>query len=155
LSQVIFVLKLPAEYFCSVKFIISQAYESKQAMYVIKITLSFIVILNLTYVSLAQNIDSTKLASYFGGAVKLTNNGISTIPNLSLGKPAAIFSMSMGRKIRFEPEFRFALEGKPWSFIFWWRYELLNTDKFRIRTLEKLMSLTTFGRSKLTIYSRS
>jgi hypothetical protein len=29
-------------------------------------------------------------------------------------------------------QFRFALEGKPWAFIFWWRYKLLNNEKFRI-----------------------
>jgi hypothetical protein len=40
--------------------------------------------------------------------------------------------MSVGRKISFEPEFRFALEGKPWMYILWWRYESLKTDKFII-----------------------
>ncbi len=38
--------------------------------------------------------------------------------------------MSAGRKISFEPEFRFSLEGNPWSFIFWWRYQLYKSDKF-------------------------
>lgn len=28
---------------------------------------------------------------------------------------------------------RFALEGKPWAFIFWYRYRPLNTGKFRLR----------------------
>ena len=59
--------------------------------------------------------------------------GISTIPTFTLGKPAVIFDMSMGkRNLRFEPQFRFALEGKPWTFLFWWRYKLLTTDKFLI-----------------------
>ncbi len=95
--------------------------------------LILLLLLSIPGITFSQKTDSTKIASYFGGAVTLTNNGVSSIPNLTLGKPAAIFSMSVGRKIRFEPEFRFALEGKPWTFIFWWRYELLNTDKFLIK----------------------
>ena len=63
----------------------------------------------------------------------VTNNGISFIPSFNLGKPAAIFDLTMGgKKLSFEPQFRFALEGKPWSILFWWRYKLLNTDKFQI-----------------------
>jgi len=81
----------------------------------------------------AQKSDSTKVASYFGGTVMVTNKGISSIPNLTLGKPAVIFTMSVGRRVRFEPEFRFALEGKPWMFIFWWRYDFLNTEKNLIK----------------------
>ncbi len=95
--------------------------------------ISLFVLLNLTYVSFSQKIDSTKVAGHFGGAVTVTNNGISFIPNFTLGKPAAIFDLSVGRKrLSFEPQFRFALEGKPWSFIFWWRYKLFQTDKFQI-----------------------
>ncbi len=41
--------------------------------------------------------------------------------------------MSVGNKFRFEPEFRLALEGKPWMFIFWGRHDFLNTDKFFIK----------------------
>jgi hypothetical protein len=68
-----------------------------------------------------------------GGAVTVTNNGISFIPNLTLGKPAIVFDLSMGKeKLSFEPQFRFALEGKPWSFVFWWRYKLLESEKVKI-----------------------
>lgn len=81
-------------------------------------------------IAFSEKADSTKVPSYFGGFVTLTNKGISSIPNLTLGKPATIIFMSVGRRLRFEPEFRFALEGKPWMFIFWWRYDFLNTDKF-------------------------
>jgi len=86
-----------------------------------KSALSLFVLLNLPYVSFSQNNDSTKVASHFGGAVTVTNKGISIVPNLTLGKPAVIFDLSMGkRKLSFEPSLRFALEGKPWSFLFWW-----------------------------------
>lgn len=82
--------------------------------------------------SFSQNTDSTKPVSRFATIVTLTNKGISTIPNLTLGKPAAIFEMSVGRKLSFEPQLRFSLEGKPWTFLFWWRYKLVNEEKFKM-----------------------
>ena len=93
----------------------------------------FVLFLTFSRSIFSQESDSTKRVSHFGGTVTITNKGISTIPNLTLGKPAALFTMSVGRKISFEPEFRFALEGKPWSFIFWWRYQLYKSDKFMTR----------------------
>lgn len=108
--------------------------KRKKGWYTVKKPLLFFVLINLSYVSFSQKTDSTKVASRFGGTVTVTNKGISTIPNLTLGKPAVIFEMLMGkRKLSFEPQLRFALEGKPWSFLFWWRYELLKTDKFLIK----------------------
>jgi hypothetical protein len=89
--------------------------------------------LSLTFVSFSQTIDSIKAAPHFGGSIAVTNNGISFIPNFTLGKPAAIFDMVAGKgKLSFEPQFRFALTGKPWSFVFWWRYKLLTDDKLKI-----------------------
>lgn len=85
-----------------------------------------------TALSDAQTTDSTRVASTFGGNITLTTKGISTIPNFTLGKPAAIFELSMGRKkVFFEPQFRFGLNGKPWSFIFWWRYRLIRSEKLQ------------------------
>ena len=88
----------------------------------------------VTGISFSQSKDSTKVVSHFGGSFTLTNKGVSSIPNLTLGKPAAIIFLSMGRKLAFEPEFRIAMEGKPWMLIFWGRYDLLNNDKFFIRS---------------------
>lgn len=92
--------------------------------------LLFVVFLLLAHFTFSQNTDSTKVVSNFGGAVTVTNKGISTIPSLTLGKPAIIFDLLLGRRLSFEPQFRFSLEGKPWSFLFWWRYKLLRNDKF-------------------------
>jgi hypothetical protein len=87
----------------------------------------------LTHISFAQQSDSLKIPNNFSGAVTVTTKGISTIPNLTLGKPAAIFELSMGkRNLTFEPQFRFSLEGRPWSFLFWWRYKVVKTGKFRV-----------------------
>ncbi len=81
----------------------------------------------------AQNGDSSQTkASVFGGAVTVQTKGISTIPNLTLGKPAAIFDLKVGRKLTFEPQFRFSLKGKPWAMVFWWRYNPTVGKKFSL-----------------------
>lgn len=96
-------------------------------------TLLAVMLSNLQALSSGQVRDSIRVPFRFAGGVSITNKGISTIPNLTLGKPAAIFDMSAGKgKLSFEPQLRFALEGKPWSFLFWWRYKLLKTDRFQI-----------------------
>ena len=44
-----------------------------------------------------------------------------------------MFDLNVGnKKLTFEPQFRFGLDGKPWSFIFWWRYKLVQNEKFRL-----------------------
>ncbi|MFH0842521.1 MAG: hypothetical protein V1903_07870 [Bacteroidota bacterium] len=86
----------------------------------------------LPLVSFAQNSDTTEVTTRFGATVTLTSKGISTIPNLSLGKPALLFDLTMGRKLSFDPMFRFSLEGKPWTFIFWFRYQVLNNNRFQL-----------------------
>ena len=88
---------------------------------------------NISYTLSAQENDSTiARINNFGGAVTIQSKGISTIPNLTLGKPAAIFDMKVGRKLTFEPQFRFSLEGKPWAMVFWWRYYGSISNKFKV-----------------------
>jgi hypothetical protein len=53
--------------------------------------LIIIVFSSLTCLSFSQKTDSTRVPAHFGGAATLTTKGISIIPNLTLGKPAAIF----------------------------------------------------------------
>lgn len=82
----------------------------------------------------AQTEDSTSRLINFRGTSSITNNGFSFIPAFSLGKPAAIFNFNVngGKRFSFEPEFRFALkDGRPWSFIFIWRYKLINQKRFQ------------------------
>lgn len=99
----------------------------------IKKPLLFLAISIITHFAYAQESDSIKDVKNFTASVSVTNNGISLLPNFSLGKPAAIFEMKAGGKITFEPQLRFSmLEAQPWSFIFWWRYKLLTRDKFRM-----------------------
>ncbi len=69
----------------------------------------------------------------FSGAITATNNGISLLPTFSLGKPAAIFDFSIkSKRWSFDPQLRFSLEGKPWSFIFWGRYKVVNNSNFKL-----------------------
>lgn len=89
--------------------------------------------LSLSHTLSAQKNDSTdaKINS-FTSIVTIQSKGISTIPNLTLGKPAAVFDMKVGRKLNFEPQFRFSLEGKPWAMVFWWRYYASISNKFSL-----------------------
>ena len=88
----------------------------------------------------AQKIDSVKKDTvhlikeyHFTGTVSATNNGISFVPTFTLGKPAAIVNLSVGtNRLSFEPEFRASLEGKPWSFIFWGRYKIVQNKHFKL-----------------------
>lgn len=101
---------------------------------VIKQAILFFILFNIPHFIFSQSpiiVDSTKAIKQFSAAANVTNNGISLLPNFSLGKPAAIFNMTVGgKKLSFEPEMRFALTGKPWSFLFWWRYKVIKTNKF-------------------------
>lgn len=93
--------------------------------------IAFSVFILFSYLSSAQNRDTTQAPSFFRGQITATNNGISLIPNFSLNKPAALFDLSMGKgRFSFDPMLRWSLNGKPWTFIFWFRYKLINHKKF-------------------------
>jgi hypothetical protein len=80
----------------------------------------------------AQDVDSAQSKTVVAGLVTVTNNGISTIPSFTLGKPAAILDVFIARSgFAFEPEFRWGLNGKPWSFLFWGRYRL-DRERFHL-----------------------
>jgi len=98
-----------------------------------KNTISVLVLLMLAHFSFSQKSDSSKRTTHFSGSISVTNTGLSLVPTFSLGKAAALVNLSIGgKKFSFEPDMRFALEGRPWSFLFWTRYKLLKTEKFAI-----------------------
>lgn len=79
----------------------------------------------------AQTTPSKNDGTNFRTSVLITNNGISLLPTFSLGKPAAQFDLSIfGKRHGFEPQIRYSMEGKPWSYIFWYRYKAVKGDKF-------------------------
>lgn len=68
------------------------------------------------------------------GTASVTHNGISLVPSFSLGDPALLFDLKFTKgKFSFEPDMRFALEGKPWSFLFWFRYKAIQKERFSLR----------------------
>lgn len=70
----------------------------------------------------------------FSGTVSVTHNGISLVPSFSLGDPAMLFDLKFRKgRFSFEPDMRFALEGKPWSFLFWMRYKAVQKERFSLR----------------------
>ena len=70
----------------------------------------------------------------FRGLASITHNGISLVPSFSLGDPALLFDLKFTKgRVSFEPDMRFALEGKPWSMLFWFRYKAIQNKKFSLR----------------------
>jgi hypothetical protein len=87
--------------------------------------------LHFYFLSFSQKVDTTQIPRHFSGIITATNNGISLLPNFSLNKPALLFDLSLGKgRLSFDPMLRFSMEGKPWAFIFWWRYKLIKREKF-------------------------
>jgi hypothetical protein len=80
----------------------------------------------------AQTGEEKPKINNFTASVLYQTKGISTIPNLTLGKPAFTFDLKIGRRLSFEPQFRFAASGKPWAMVFWWKYNAVSTSKFRL-----------------------
>lgn len=71
----------------------------------------------------AQKPDSLEVEDHFSGTVGLTSSGISLVPTFSLGDPAILFDLKyFHRRFRIQPDIRFSLEAKPWSFLFWLPY---------------------------------
>lgn len=78
----------------------------------------FVLTVNLAF---AQDKDSVKVQNPLTASFNLNinNNGISLFPNLSFGKTAVILNLTVGKKgLFFEPELRWGLNGKPWSYIY-------------------------------------
>lgn len=87
----------------------------------------------LALASVAQSADTTPRHTVVAGAVSVTTKGISLLPALTLGKPAAIFDIAIrDGPVSFEPQLRFGLDGKPWTFIFWGRYRPLRGEKLQL-----------------------
>ncbi len=95
--------------------------------------IGFVCFLLFSQISFAESsADSTKKEMQFATTALVTNNGISVVPIFTLGKPATIINFTVGRRLTFEPEFRVSLEGKPWSFIYWFRYKVAKTSKYSL-----------------------
>jgi hypothetical protein len=104
-----------------------------KSAHVLSIVLLGFVLPILARPAISQDTASAGSHAEVAGSVSVTNKGISTTSGSTLGKPAVIFDLSIRhRDLSFEPQFRFGLDGKPWAFLFWGRYKLLEREKLRI-----------------------
>jgi hypothetical protein len=100
-------------------------------------TMKNLMVLLIVFVFSFNAIAQEKIEQFlddFRGTASLTQNGISLVPSFSLGDPALLFDLKFTKgKLSFEPDMRFALDGKPWSFIFWFRYKAIENKRFSLR----------------------
>lgn len=83
--------------------------------------------------SQSEETSGKPLIRHFNGTITATNNGISIIPAFTLGRPAAFFDLSVGGdRLSFDPMFRFGMNGKPWTFVLWWRYKLIKDKRYSL-----------------------
>lgn len=102
-----------------------------QLLFVLLLTNSLISFSQQKEVLYSEAAENPWKVRHIGGVITATNNGVSLLPSFTLGKPALMFDLSMGnKKMSFDPMLRFSMEGKPWAFIFWWRYKMVKTPKF-------------------------
>jgi hypothetical protein len=83
-----------------------------------------------------QNDDTTRTKKIHATATfSLNSNGISSVPAFSLGKPAAMASVSIGKGwFSYDPTLGYDLDGHPWFIDNWLHVKLLNKPKFELRT---------------------
>lgn len=99
-----------------------------------KIQLIVYLLFFVSTIAFSQETENKNQTFHLNGNITVTTKGLSTFPNLTLGKPAAIFDFSIGgERFRFDPTLRFGIGGKPWTFIFWMRYQAVRTEKFGLR----------------------
>jgi hypothetical protein len=87
--------------------------------------------------------DSSIREYHFNGNVNVSNNGFSFIPLFTLGEPATVINLSLGRdRFSFNPSLSFDLNGlKPWVFDFIWSYKLINNKKYNLTISQFLPGL--------------
>lgn len=106
---------------------------TKTMIFILKRTSPILILFfGLSGILLGQQGEEKQKINNFTASVLFQTKGISTIPNLTLGKPAFTFDLKVGRKLSFEPQFRFATTGEPWALVLWWRYNAISTGKFRM-----------------------
>jgi len=111
----------------------SNGIYGRRTIFVLRPSLLLLASTSFAFTALSQDADSTRSRTVVAGAVTVTNNGIATVPSFTLGKPAAIFDMSVIRnRFSLDPQIKYALDGKPWSFIFWGHYIVADGERFRV-----------------------
>lgn len=106
-------------YFCAKFYIVKKAF--------------LILFLFISLGVLAQT-DTIPSEFHFSGNVGITNNGISIIPTFSLKAPAfnTTLFFSKGGKFSIDPDLRLTFDGRKGGAMVWFRYKLLNDNKFKL-----------------------
>lgn len=101
-----------------------------------KIILFVVVAFITTNIFAWQNADSTKSKKLKAAATfSLNSNGISSVPAFSLGNPALMASVSIGKSwFSYDPTLGYALDGHPWFIDNWLHVKLINRPGFELRT---------------------
>lgn len=134
--------------------------SAKHDLRLVSVLLPFAIVIGV-HAAVGQQGDTTTRRTEVAGAVTVTNKGISLLPALTLGKPAGIVDVAIWRGgLSFEPQFRVALDGKPWSFIFWWRYRSPSSKKLHLvigahpAVLFRTITVSTGGAQREVIVAR-
>lgn len=90
-------------------------------------------LLFLPLIIFSREADSTKVPLDVGIKIGITNNGFSFIPAFTLEEPATSLDISLKwKRFSIEPQFQYSLEGKPWSFVFFYRYKALMKNRYQL-----------------------
>ena len=88
---------------------------------------------SLTRPVFAQAVDSAGARAEVTWAISVANKGISTIPTSVLDKPTATVDMAIRRGgLSVDPQFRFGLDGTPWSLLLRGRYRLVDRERLGV-----------------------
>jgi hypothetical protein len=89
--------------------------------------LVFLLSLNLR----GEEADSVKTPFDVSIRLGVTNNGFSFVPAFTLGEPATSLDIILKwKRFSIEPQFQYSLTGKPWAFIFLYRYSIINQGRY-------------------------
>jgi len=81
----------------------------------------------------AANPDTLKTPLDLNIRVGVTNNGFSFVPAFTLDEPATSLDLILKwRRFSIEPQFQYSLTGKPWTFIFLYRYKVINEGRYQL-----------------------
>lgn len=90
----------------------------------------------------SRDADSTTVPLDVGIRIGITNNGFSFIPAFTLDEPATSLDISLKwKKFSIEPQFQYSLKGKPWSFIFFYRYKAITRNNYQLTVGSHLPAL--------------
>jgi hypothetical protein len=98
-------------------------------------TFCLVLFFHSSAINASENTDSTHSKLKAGATFSLNSNGISSVPAFSLGKPAAMAAVSVGKGwFSYDPTLGYALDGHPWFIDNWLHVKLVNRPAFELRT---------------------